>query len=216
MSDAARERKIAWSARLGGSVLRLLASTWRVRFTNPQVISEVHASGARVIYALWHGNLLPLLWSHRARDIALMISEHRDGEIITRIAKSIGFRAVRGSTSRGAARALLGACREIEEGRDVAVTPDGPRGPARTVAPGVLAIARRTGAAIVPVSAHADRAWRLESWDRFLVPKPFAHVTVAYDRPIRVAPDAARESTEETETLRAGIDRAGETAAAHQ
>jgi lysophospholipid acyltransferase (LPLAT)-like uncharacterized protein len=216
MSDTARERKIAWSARLGGFFLRLLAATWRVRFTNPQVIPDVHASGRRVIYALWHGSLLPLLWAHRSRDIAVMISEHSDGEIITRIALSLGFRAGRGSTSRGAARALLGACREIEAGHDVAVTPDGPRGPARAVAPGALAIARRSGALVVPVAMHADRAWRLKSWDRFVIPKPFARVTVAYDRPMSVAPDAPRDATEEVEHLRAAIDRAGEAAATQQ
>lgn len=216
MSDAGRQRRIAWSSRLGGGVLRLLALTWRVRFTNPRTIPDVHSTGARVIYVLWHGTLLPLLWAHRDRGVAIMVSEHSDGEIITRIARSLGFRAIRGSTSRGAARALLGACREIEAGHDIAVTPDGPRGPARSVAPGAIAIARRTGAAMVPVAAHADRAWRLRSWDRFVIPKPFARVTIAYDDPIRVPRDASRDDTEETERLRAGIDRAGEAAAAQQ
>ena len=216
MSDAGRERRIAWSSRLGGGVLRLLARTWRVRFVNPDTIPGVHRGGARVIYVLWHGQLLPLLWAHRERGVAIMVSEHSDGEIITRIARSLGFGAIRGSTSRGAARALLGACREIEAGHDVAVTPDGPRGPARSVAPGAIAIARRTGAAMVPVAAHADRAWRLRSWDRFVIPKPFARVTIAYDDPIRVPRDASRGDTEEAEQLRAGIDRAGEAAAAQQ
>lgn len=216
MSDTGRQRRIAWSSRLGGGVLRLLARTWRVRFANPATIPDVHRSGARVIYVLWHGNLLPLLWAHRDRGVAIMVSEHSDGEIITRIARSLGFRAIRGSSSRGAARALLGACREIEAGHDIAVTPDGPRGPARSVAPGAIAIARRTGAAMVPVAAHAERAWRLRSWDRFVIPKPFARITIAYDDPIRVPRDAARADTEEAERLRAGIDRAGEAAAAQQ
>lgn len=212
--DPSRDRKIAWGARLGSAMLRTLASTWRVRFLNPHVIRDVHASGARVIYVLWHGNLLPLLWSHRERDIAVIISEHRDGEIIARIARALGFRTVRGSTSRGAARALLGACRIVDAGHDLAVTVDGPRGPAGTVAPGSPVIAQRTGAAMVPVAAWANRAWRLRSWDRFMIPKPFARVTVAYDNPIRVVADAAREATDDTERVRAGIERAGQTAAA--
>lgn len=212
--DGSPDRRIAWGSRFGIVVLRTLASTWRVRFLNPHVITDVHRSGARVIYALWHGSLLPLLWSHRDRDIAVIISEHSDGEIIARIGIALGFRTVRGSTSRGAARALLGACREIETGHDLAVTVDGPRGPAGTVAPGAPVIAQRTGAAMVPVGAWASRAWRLKSWDRFMIPKPFARVTVAYDSPIRVAADAARDVTAERERVRAGIDRAGHTAAA--
>lgn len=212
--DTSRNRKIAWGARLGSALLRALANTWRVRFLNPHVIANVHASGGRVIYVLWHGNLLPLLWSHRDRDIAVIISEHSDGEIIARIAHSLGFRTVRGSTSRGAARALLGACREVEAGHDLAVTVDGPRGPAGTVAPGSPMIAHRTGAAMVPVSAWTGRAWRLKSWDRFMIPKPFARVTVAYDNPILVVADAARDATDQTERVRAGIERAGQTAAA--
>lgn len=213
-SGVSRDRKIAWGARLGSAVLRTLASTWRVRFLNPHVIRDVHASGVRVIYVLWHGNLLPLLWSHRDRDIAVIISEHSDGEIIARIGHALGFRTVRGSTSRGAARALLGACRMVEAGHDLAVTVDGPRGPAGTVAPGSPVIAQRTAAAMVPVAAWASRSWRLNSWDRFMIPKPFARVTIAYDNPIRVVADAAREATDHTERVRAGIERAGQTAAA--
>lgn len=212
--DGSPDRRIAWGSRFGIVVLRTLASTWRVRFLNPHVITDVHRSGARVIYALWHGSLLPLLWSHRDRDIAVIISEHSDGEIIARIAIALGFRTVRGSTSRGAARALLGACREIDSGHDLAVTVDGPRGPAGSVAPGSPVIAQRTGAAMVPVDAWASRAWRLKSWDRFMIPKPFARVTVAYDHPIRVPADAERDATEERERVRAGIQRAGQAAAA--
>jgi lysophospholipid acyltransferase (LPLAT)-like uncharacterized protein len=214
VSDARRERRIAWSARLGLVVIRLLASTWRVRFRNPELLDAARRDTGVAIFALWHGQLLPLLWTHRQRDIAIMVSEHGDGEIITRIAKSLGFRAVRGSTSRGAARALLGGCRELESGHDLAVTPDGPRGPAKSVAPGATVIAQRTGAGIAPVAAHASRAWRLASWDQFMIPKPFARVTVAYASPIYVAADAPRDATQESTTLRAAIERAGEIASA--
>ena len=214
MSNARRERRIAWSARLGSVLVRALASTWRVRFVNPELFDQARRKKGVAIFALWHGHLLPLMWAHRNRDIAIMVSEHSDGEIITRIAGSLGFRAVRGSTSRGAARALLGGCRALEDGHDLAVTPDGPRGPARSVAPGTTVIAQRTGAGIAPVAVHASRAWRLKSWDRFLIPKPFARVTIAYADPIFVSADAPRDATEESARLRAGIDRAGDTAAA--
>lgn len=216
MSDRdSRERKAAWAARLGAIFLRALAGTWRVRVLNDGFVRQPREQRKPIMYVCWHGQLLPLIWAHRNHEIAIMVSEHSDGELITRIARSLGFRAIRGSTSRGGARALLGACRELESGFDIAVTPDGPRGPARSVAPGAVVISHRTGAPMVPVAVFADRAWRLKSWDQFIIPKPFARVTVAYSNPIRVAADTARDaSTQELENVRAGIDQAGEIAAA--
>ena len=202
----------AWSARLGTAFLRALALTWRVRFVNERIVRELRDSKTPFIYVLWHGELLPLLWTHRNRKVAVIISEHRDGEIIARVARALGFRLVRGSTSRGAARALLNASRELETGFDLAVTVDGPRGPAHTVAPGALVISQRTNAPLVPVSAFASRSWRLNSWDRFMIPKPFARVTVAYADPIHVRADTPRDATQEADTVRARIEQAGEIA----
>jgi len=208
-----RDRLIA---AFGTFVLRALAATWRVRWVNAHFLQEEHARGRPVIYVLWHGTLLPLLYTHRNRHVAVIISEHRDGELIARVAASLGFRLVRGSTSRGAARALLGASRELEAGFDLAVTVDGPRGPAHTVAPGALIIAQRTGIVMLPTSATASRGWHLRSWDKFLIPKPFARVTVAYDPPIRVAADTPRDATQESQSVHAGIEHARQAAEAEQ
>lgn len=213
MMDDVRTRKAARLARAGGVLLRALASTWRVTFRNPQIVSDLRLRQQPFIYLLWHGTLLPLTWVHRNRNVVAMISEHSDGEIIARIVQSIGYKTVRGSTSRGAARALLGACRVIEEGACLAVTPDGPRGPAGSVAPGAAVIAHRTGAPLVPVSLTASSAWRLKSWDRFLIPKPFARLTVAYGDPIEVDAASARDAARETEMIRAGIELAARRAA---
>lgn len=207
------DARAIWLARVGTVFLRALATTWRVRVVNPEVVRAEHDRRQPVILALWHGQLLPLLWVHRNREIAIIISEHADGEIIARAAASLGCRAVRGSSSRGAARALLGATRELEAGYDLAITPDGPRGPAKSVAPGTMVIAQRSGAPVVPVAAVANRSWRLRSWDSFMIPKPFATVTVAYSDPIRVVADTARDAMQEAESVRAGIDRAEATAA---
>src|SRR5437762_6001353 len=106
-SAAAWPQNDKWLVRLATLLLRVLASTWRVRWVNPQVTRDLDAQGRAFIYALWHGELLPLLWTHRHHNVAVMISEHRDGERIARVAVALGFRLVRGSTSRGAARALL-------------------------------------------------------------------------------------------------------------
>ena len=205
MSEDARTRRAARLARAGGMLLRALASTWRVTFVNPQVVSDLRLRQQPFIYLLWHGTLLPLIWVHRNRNVVAMVSEHSDGEIIARIIHSIGYRTVRGSSSRGAARALLGACRVIEEGACLAVTPDGPRGPAESVAAGAAIISQRTGAPMVPVALTASSAWRLKSWDRFMIPKPFARLTVAYGDPIRVDSASSRDAARETELIRAGI-----------
>jgi lysophospholipid acyltransferase (LPLAT)-like uncharacterized protein len=150
------------------------------------------------MFALWHGDMLPLLYLHRGEGVSVLISEHRDGEMIARVAESLGFRTVRGSTSRGAARALASMVRELKSGHDVAVTPDGPRGPAGSFAPGALIAAQRAGAPVIAVGVSARRAWRLSSWDRFLIPKPFARVSVAYSEPVQVDAPSARAATEQT------------------
>lgn len=203
-----RVGRSTWIARLGSLVLRALAMTWRVRVVNGDIVRPFLERKEAFIHVLWHGQLLPLLWTHRHRQVAIMVSEHSDGEIIARVARSLGFRTVRGSTSRGAARVLLEACREVESGFTVAITVDGPRGPAKSVAPGAVVISQRTGSAMIPTAASADRAWRLRSWDQFEIPKPFARVTVAYSDPIRVQAETVRDATAQNESVREGIERA--------
>jgi lysophospholipid acyltransferase (LPLAT)-like uncharacterized protein len=146
----------------------------------------VRDRGERVVFLLWHESLLPLLWQHRGQGITIVVSEARDGQYLSDLAASLGYRAVRGSSSRGGARALLGAVRELQAGRSIAFTPDGPRGPRRELKPGVVAAAQRGGGVVVPIHAEADRAWRLHSWDRFMIPQPLAKVTVSYGRPFGV------------------------------
>lgn len=206
MSDAT-PAKVRWGARLGAWVIRALAVTWRIRTVHGERLRE-YRRGGPVILALWHGDMLPPLWQHRGERVAILISEHGDGEIIARIGLRLGHAAVRGSSSRGAARALLALSRTLEEGRDVAVTPDGPRGPAGQFAPGALAAAQRSGAAIVAIGVHAPRAWRLRSWDRFLIPKPFSRITIAYGPPTRVDAASVRESAAEVPRFQALMEAA--------
>jgi len=194
---AAAERRLRRTVAAGTATLRALASTWRMRVVHDAPLRRLRAEGRPVILACWHGELLPLLWHHRAQGIRILVSEHRDGEIIARVAARLGFGAVRGSTTRGGGRALLGLVRELEGGHDVAVTPDGPRGPAHQYAPGALVAAQRAGAPIVAIAAHVDRAWQLKSWDRFEIPKPFARIVVAYSDELVVGGASAREAAAE-------------------
>jgi lysophospholipid acyltransferase (LPLAT)-like uncharacterized protein len=191
-----------WRARavllLGRGVLQVLARTWRFRIVNAQAIDDLRTAKQNFIFSLWHGQLLPLLWHHRDEGVVLLISEHRDGELVARAAQSLGYALVRGSTTRGADRALISIIRELQAGREVAITPDGPKGPAGKYAPGALIAAQRSGSVILPIVAVADRAWRLNSWDRFMIPKPFARITVAYGKPTKVLAATPRAAAEES------------------
>ena len=203
-----RERRIAWSSRVGVSLIRALGWTWRIRVTHDGGLRRLHDANGPFIYSLWHGNMLPLLYHHRDQGVAVLISEHSDGEIIARIAESLGYRTVRGSTSRGAARALLGLGRVLTDGGNLAVTPDGPRGPAKSYAPGVAIVAQRTRAPVIGVVASAKWSWRLKTWDRFLIPLPFAVVHVAYSDPVRIEATDLRKAAEDVDALRAAMDLA--------
>ncbi len=173
----------------GHRVLRALGATWRIRHWGAGSVAAARQSRGPVLYAFTHGVLLPLAFTHRGRNVQLLISESRDGEIITQITSRLGFGAARGSSSRGGAKAVLRLARLGREGHDLAITPDGPRGPRGSVAPGVRLVAERAEVPIVPVGVAARPAWHARSWDRFLVPPPGARVWVGYGPALRPEPD---------------------------
>lgn len=162
-------------------LLRLLASTWRVEWRGVP-LARPSGTPARLL-TFWHGGLLPIAWAIRGRGIVAMVSEHRDGELIARILRGWGFALVRGSSTRGGGKVLLGMIRALADGQDGAITPDGPRGPIEVPHIGAIRAAQRAGVAIVPVRVETSRAWRARSWDRFLVPKPFARVVITAETP---------------------------------
>jgi lysophospholipid acyltransferase (LPLAT)-like uncharacterized protein len=135
------------------------------------------------------------LWKHMVRT-GVLVSEHKDGEIITRILEQFGMFGVRGSSSRGGTRALLEAVQVVKGGTNMAFTPDGPRGPRHSFAPGALILAHRAGVPIVTITAQVDRAWRFGSWDGFELPKPFARITVLYGDPRMVQGTDVRQAAE--------------------
>jgi len=207
------DTRLRWLVRGGVVLVRTLAMTWRIELSNAEPMRRArHASDKGVIFALWHGELLPLLWQHRGEGVRVVISEHRDGEIIARIAESLGFRTVRGSTTRGGARALLAMCDALERGEEIAVTPDGPRGPAHVFAPGTLVAAQRAGVSVLPVAVAVSSAWRLGSWDAFMIPKPFARLTIAYGDPLMVSAPGAREAATEAPRFADALERTVSTA----
>lgn len=176
---------------LGGLVGRVMAGallgTVRFRAEHRARFDGFADRGEPVLYALWHGRLLPLTYYHRHRGIAAIISQSADGEYIARLVEGWGFDAVRGSTSRGGGEALREVVRRVRAGQSVAITPDGPRGPRQRVQPGILVAAQLTGAPILPVVAGCSRAWWPGGWDRFCVPQPFSKVVVVYGEPRTVS-----------------------------
>jgi hypothetical protein len=196
--DAGGARKMDWRLRLGATiglwVVSIVARTWRFHSRNDEGWRQLRAAGKPYVFVLWHGSLLPIAYHHRDQGVMVLVSEHRDGEIIARILHAWGCGTVRGSTTRGGGRALLKMIGELERNRVVAVTPDGPQGPAHVYQAGALVAASRAGAPVVSIAIETGSAWRLKSWDQFILPKPFARITVAYGDPLMVQGASPREA----------------------
>ncbi|HEX3419917.1 MAG TPA: lysophospholipid acyltransferase family protein [Candidatus Udaeobacter sp.] len=152
------------------------------------------------IGALWHNRLLifPLvlrLFFPNRRGAAL-ISASRDGDLLTDAIRRFGYAVIRGSSSRLGASAILQLTEELASGRDVVITPDGPRGPVYELGPGIIFLAQKSGASVLPMSLEYSRYWRLGSWDRFIIPQPFSKVRVFISRPHHVNPTGTPEEFE--------------------
>ena len=204
--------KVDWRVRLGVPlgilILKVLGATWRWRVQNEDVVQRSTAGGKGLILGLWHGQLLPLAWYMRGRGIVVLVSASRDGEVITRVIESVGYRTVRGSSTRGGREALVALLRELRAGSTIAITPDGPRGPVRKYQAGALVAAQRTGVPIVPYALHVDRAWRLRGWDRFTIPKPFARIQLVFGDPKYVAGDSSASAIEQAGDFERALDAA--------
>ncbi|MFN8645997.1 MAG: DUF374 domain-containing protein [Gemmatimonadales bacterium] len=174
-------------SRLAVPAARLLARSWRMEVVRPEHPAAVAASGRAFVLLCWHECLLPVMWQHRGQGIAAVISQARDGEHLARFAATLGYRLIRGSSSRGGRRALAGAIRALRGGTPVGFTPDGPRGPRRVAKPGAFTAAVRGAALVLPVHVAARPAWRARSWDRFQLPAPWARVRLAYGAPVDAA-----------------------------
>lgn len=177
-------------ARAGGGLLSALLDSCRVEQKGTENFERFHAEGRPVVFVLWHGRLLPCTYWNRHQHLVTLVSQHRDGEYIARIVERWGYTAVRGSSSRRAAGALRELVRHVRGGRSLAVTPDGPRGPRAVMKPGALLAAQLSGAPVIPAAGGASRGWWFGSWDRFLVPKPFAKVRLVYGEPVWIPRDA--------------------------
>lgn len=190
------ELKLQTISRVGSAFLSVLGSSLRFHIEGAEHHRRLRDVGQPVIFALWHSRLLPLVHLHRNEGVVALVSNHRDGEYIARVIHRRGFGTARGSSTRGGAQGMRQLIRVARSGRDLAITPDGPRGPARVFKMGAITLARVGGLPIIPVAAGCSRSWRAGSWDRFMVPKPFARLQVRYAPPVHVPRDAGEEELE--------------------
>lgn len=170
----------------GPLVLGTLARTWRLTILGSEHLESSSSKSNGHFMALWHGRMLLGLAHHGSRDWWVLVSESQDGAITRALLLRFGYRVIRGSSSRGGARALREMLGVLDQGAVLIITPDGPRGPRHSIGQGLAWMARATGYPIVPVGFACDRAWRMRSWDRFTIPKPWARVVMVYGDPIHV------------------------------
>lgn len=174
----------------GSVIIRCLGYTWRIAEDGLELEAQARAHSPNLIYAFWHGRLLPLAFIYRDRSAQVLASEHRDGERLGQTIRRLGFGHVRGSSTRGGARAIFDLVEKLKLGFDVGITVDGPRGPRYVAKPGPIQIAKMSGAAILPITTASKGHKTFSSWDAFELPYPFTRVNVRLGRPVIVPPDA--------------------------
>jgi lysophospholipid acyltransferase (LPLAT)-like uncharacterized protein len=160
--------------------------TSRILWIRRSIRTDLETSGRGFIYAFWHARQAFLPYLHAGDRIHPLISLSKDGEIIAQVCQHFGLVPARGSSSRGGTEAARELLQWVESGDRIGITPDGPKGPREEVQDGVLYLAQKTGAPIVPVAYGAKRCWIFSSWDRFILPQPFNRIAMAYGNPIYI------------------------------
>lgn len=209
-------RKMVFLGTLVGWIVWLLGWTMRVKFIDQTGRrEELFDRGEPIIYALWHNSVLGFMQATMRqslrRERVVLTSASKDGAGMEALAKVFGYGAVRGSTSRRARAAMMGLLRALKQGKDVGITPDGPRGPRYVLQPGLMKLAQATGAPIMPLSMKCGWCWRLKTWDHFRIPLPFGRIEITIHELLdvpREIDDAglARLRGELQATMREGLD----------
>ena len=198
--------KIATASLLAAWLIRALGAAVRKRHHGDAELRRRKAAGERVILAFWHRHLLLMPFAYGRGRISVLISLHRDGELVARTMERLGYDTTRGSTTRGGFAGLRRLVAKGRRGYDLAFTPDGPRGPATEVQAGVIVAAALTGFPILPIAYAASRCRRLASWDRFIVPWPFSTVHFVYGELLAVPRDG--DTATYSSQLKARLDAA--------
>jgi lysophospholipid acyltransferase (LPLAT)-like uncharacterized protein len=187
-----------WLAtRLGWLFILLLGYLTRIRYIGREHFEELRDNNKPFIYCIWHGKILIPIFTHRYENIHAMVSLHADGEMIAQTLHRLGFRTIRGSSTRGAQRAVVEMIRALKQGKVCAIMPDGPKGPRHVFKPGAISIAQKSGAYLLPFTFACSNPFRFNSWDRFTIMLPFSKSVAIYGEPIAVPADLKDEAFED-------------------
>lgn len=192
----------AWGAGAGAWILAASARMTRVSLIHNEHETEAINSNKAVIYAFWHGRMWLLAGRLRDRGAGVLVSLSEDGEVIAQTLSRLGLHPVRGSSSRRGREGLQELEELLRDGRSVAITPDGPRGPRHQARMGAVALASRTGKPVVPLSAAARSCWTFDSWDSFQVPRPGTRGVIVFGEPLYVP------ASDDLEPWRSRLERA--------
>ncbi len=187
--------------RIAPALIRLYFGTLRIRWLGIEHVDPPIELRGPCIYAFWHQRMLLFTYTHRFQGVTIIVSRHRDGDLIARTVERLGFGTVRGSSTRGGGPALFQLCRRRSV--DLAVTPDGPRGPRHELKPGIIRLAAQTGYPIIPATCSFARFRQFRSWDGFILPHPFTRALVRAGAPFRVQAAPA----DDPEPFRARLER---------
>lgn len=193
-----RNRAGRWmGTRFGAFVIRTLARTWQRTELGSEHREQAERDHPALLVAMWHGRGVVSAAFYDINSCKVLVSASEDGSMATTILGRLGYEIIRGSSSRGGVRALREMISCLKSGRHVGITPDGPRGPLHSMSPGLVFLARATGTPVLPFGLAVDRAWRLNTWDDYCIPRPRARVVASFRPVIYVPRDADNDALEE-------------------
>jgi lysophospholipid acyltransferase (LPLAT)-like uncharacterized protein len=192
-----KRAEVALVTAAGSALLHVIAATMRVRGHRHDVSEALRKQHGRYIHAMFHGSHVPLLCAMRHHDVHVITSYSADGEILTRILKHFGYKAVRGSSTRGGMRAMIDLAKQIKAGHDVAIAVDGPRGPRQQVKGGIMLLGKLSGVPIIPVAVAMNWYKRFNSWDQFQLTLPFSRVLLVGGEPMLIPRNADDQQIEQ-------------------
>ena len=197
---ALKKKLVSWLGPwLAYWTIKILARTMRFEEVHPEIQQRFLKKGIPAIGAFWHGRLLMMPIAYKGKDLSFLVSSHRDGQVVGKALRRFGFHAILGSTTR---KGFSGFKQMVKaHGSDIAIVPDGPRGPRHRVQIGVIELAKLTGRSVVPLTFSASKRKIFNTWDQFLLPYPFSKGVFIWGEPIEVAQDGDRAHLEEKRIL---------------
>jgi lysophospholipid acyltransferase (LPLAT)-like uncharacterized protein len=169
--------------------VNVLCKTLKIEYKNYSVIEQLRLNDQNFIAAFWHGSMLLPWYIFRNKNFSALVSQSKDGELLTRLLKKWNYSVVRGSSNVGGKEAMQLMIDEVSAGKNLAITPDGPKGPEFKMKPGTIVLSKKTGATIILIGVGYKNYWELGSWDKFKVPKFFSRVVLKFSEPITINPD---------------------------